>query len=305
MFTVSVIMPVYNTKEEYLKEAIESILNQSYKDFEFIIVNDCSTNNAEDIILSYKDDRIKYFKQEQNLGVSATVNFAMKQAVGKYIIRMDSDDISMPERIETQVSFLEDNPQYILCGSRIKNSEGIYSLRNKNFEYIKAKLFLRGNCIIQPTVAYNREFFINNNLFYDEKLHYGEDWKLWVETALKGKFVILPEKLVDYRIHDDQANKIYNIRHREFSETQFLHNLELLGFEINENERSNFLDFLTFNYSEDKKTKDVVKIFIEIQKLLKVIKTTKKIKHSYAFLILYKKYGSYVRSVIRERLKLN
>ena len=108
-------MPVYNTKEEYLREAIESILNQTFTDFEFIIVNDGSTNNAEDVILSYKDERIVYIKQE-NQGVSIASNNGWNKAKGEYIARMDSDDVSFPDRLEKQIQFLEDNPEYSLVG---------------------------------------------------------------------------------------------------------------------------------------------------------------------------------------------
>ena len=113
---ISVLMPVYNTKEEFLRTAIESILNQTFSNFEFIIINDGSTNNAEDVILSYKDDRIIYLKQE-NQGIVAALNNGWDRAKGEYIARMDSDDISFPERFEKQLKFLEENPEYSLVGS--------------------------------------------------------------------------------------------------------------------------------------------------------------------------------------------
>lgn len=99
MPVISVIMPVYNTKEKFLREAVESILNQTFTDFEFIIINDGSDSITEDIILSYKDLRIKYLKNEQNLGIVQSLNKALKSASGKYIARMDADDISMPHRL--------------------------------------------------------------------------------------------------------------------------------------------------------------------------------------------------------------
>ena len=116
---ISVIMPVYNTKEEYLREAIESILNQTFSDFEFIIINDGSTNNVEDIILSYKDERIVYIKQE-NQGIVAALNNAWDKTCGEYIARMDSDDISMPDRFEKQIKFLEAKPEYSLVGGQVR-----------------------------------------------------------------------------------------------------------------------------------------------------------------------------------------
>src|SRR5574344_639787 len=107
---ISVVMPVYNTDETFLRESIESILNQSFKDFEFIIINDGSTNNAEDVILSYKDERIRYYKNDINLKLIKTLNRGLLLAEGEYIARMDSDDISLPTRFQTQVEFLGKNP---------------------------------------------------------------------------------------------------------------------------------------------------------------------------------------------------
>ena len=112
---ISVLMPVYNTKEEFLRTAIESILNQTYSNFEFIIINDGSTNNAEDVILSYKDERIVYLKQE-NKGIVSALNNGWDKASGEYIARMDSDDISLSERFEKQIEFLENNSEYSLVG---------------------------------------------------------------------------------------------------------------------------------------------------------------------------------------------
>ena len=113
---VSVYMPVYNIKEEWLREAIESILNQTFSDFEFIIINDGSTNNAEEVILSYKDSRIRYYKQE-NQGYIAASNKGLELAQGEYIAKMDSDDISLPTRLEKQVEYLDNNPNIGLVGS--------------------------------------------------------------------------------------------------------------------------------------------------------------------------------------------
>ena len=114
MVKISVIMPVYNTEKEYLTEAIESILNQTFQDFEFLIIDDGSTEpHVKETILSYNDNRIKYFYKE-NSGVADTLNFGLSKANGQYIARMDADDISLPERFEKQVSFLDCNPD-IYC----------------------------------------------------------------------------------------------------------------------------------------------------------------------------------------------
>src|SRR5690606_13489679 len=113
---ISVVLPAYNA-ELYIKEAIDSVLAQTFTNFELIILNDGSTDKTEEIILSYQDSRIVYVKNEHNLGLIGTLNKGMALAKGKYIARMDADDICFPERFEKQVAFLEKNKEYIICGT--------------------------------------------------------------------------------------------------------------------------------------------------------------------------------------------
>lgn len=292
---LSVVMPVYNTEEKFLKEAIESILNQTFKDFEFIIINDCSTNNTQEVILSYKDERIVYLKNEKNLGVSASANIGLNRAKGKYIARMDSDDIAENNRFEIQYNFLEENPKYQLCATRITKSKGKASSRTMNFEYLKTKILLRGNCIVQPTVMFNREFFINNALYYKEDLLYAEDLELWVRLSLVGKFVIIPEKLLYYRIHPEQANNVYSNKHYEYMKKQFERNLQMLGFEYNEETKELLLNFLAFFEGEKISFEQWKKLVSETFRLLTFIKDSKKISYKYSFIILVKKLISYTK----------
>lgn len=114
---VSIIMPVYNASK-YLRDAISSVLLQTYVNFEFIIVDDGSTDNSEEIIHACKDVRIKYIYQE-NQGVASALNHGLTLACGKYIWRHDADDISLPTKLQAQVEFLENNPEFVLCGTQI------------------------------------------------------------------------------------------------------------------------------------------------------------------------------------------
>lgn len=297
---ISVVMPVYNTEEVFLRESIESILKQTFTDFELIIINDCSANNAEDIILSYKDERIVYLKNEENKGVSFSANLGLDTAKGKYIARMDSDDVAMEKRLETQYKFLEENPQYQLCGTRITKAKGKASPRTEDFEYLKAKLILRSNPIIQPTVMFNREFFIKHNLYYANK-PYGEDWDLWFRLSLIGKFVILPEKLLYYRIHPKQANKIYEDRYYELLKKHFKNVLQTLGFPINEEKEELLLNFLVFLVDKKLSFKDWKSLNLEILRLLEFVKTSGQINYKYSLAILFKKWTSYTRCLIFNR----
>ena len=116
---ISVIMPAYNA-EQYISEAIESILGQTFADFEFIIIDDGSSDSTSGIIASYKDSRIRYFRNEKNLGIVGALNRGLALAAGEYIARMDADDISLPERFQTQCAYMEKHPDVGVCGTAIK-----------------------------------------------------------------------------------------------------------------------------------------------------------------------------------------
>ena len=116
---ISVIMPVFNTQVSFLKEAVDSILTQSFKEFEFIIIDDGSTDRCREYLESLSDPRIVIIHNDKNLGVTKSLNIGLRVARGKYIARMDSDDISLPFRFEKQFTFMENNPEIIVCGSKI------------------------------------------------------------------------------------------------------------------------------------------------------------------------------------------
>ena len=122
MVKISVLLPVYNTKEAYLRETIESILHQTFKDFELIIVNDASTDsNVEKVVKSYKDRRIRYFKNPVNLGISQTRNRLIELAKGKYLAVMDHDDIALPKRLAEEVAFLDKHSEVGVVGTWYEN----------------------------------------------------------------------------------------------------------------------------------------------------------------------------------------
>ena len=196
-------MPVYNTKEEYLRASIESILNQTFTDFELIIVNDGSTNNAEEVVLSYKDDRIKYFKQE-NQGIVGALNNAWSKASGKYIARMDSDDIAYPERFAKQIKFLEENPEYSLVGSwaKIIPSNNVIKLPQD----IKIMDLLADCMFIHPSIMFNKADFEKFNLQYETGFEYAEDYCLYANAVKHLKMTNLQEVLLDYRVYPENSS---------------------------------------------------------------------------------------------------
>jgi len=204
---ISVVMSVYNG-EKYLKEAVDSILNQSFKDFEFIIINDGSTDGSKEILENYKDERIRLFNN-QNQGLIGSLNEAIGYSRGEYIARMDADDISLPERLEKQISFME-SKKIVLCGSW---AEVIDSIGNTIKHYIyppigskKIRLYSIIHCpFIHPSVMFRKEIFEKVGGYKSYKNI--EDYELWTRIIYKNDTDNIPEELIKYRIHDNQITK--------------------------------------------------------------------------------------------------
>lgn len=204
---VSVVMPVYNA-EKYVKGAIESILKQTYPNIELIIVNDASTDSSRTIIEGYQDDRIILINNEKNLKIQKSLNIGFKRASGRYIARMDSDDISLPTRIQVQVRFMESNPEVDICGTFLKRFNGrhdIWKYPTKDAD-IKAAMFYF--CPLgHPTVMLRSESLKNFNLSYAQKHYTQEDYEFWIRSAEYLRFANIPEPLLLYRHHPEQVTK--------------------------------------------------------------------------------------------------
>ncbi len=206
---ITVLMPVYNC-ENYIFEAVESILKQTYHNFELIIIDDCSTDNTIAKIKEFTDDRIHLIQKEKNSGHTNSLNFGLQIAKGKYIARMDGDDISLPMRFEKQVSFLEANEDVVLCGTQYKviGTEKVCN-HPLSHDEIKVKLLL-GSYIAHPTVMFKKEFFDNHNLSYNSEMEPAEDYDLWSRVVFLGRVANLKEVLLHYRVHEQQMSKVKN-----------------------------------------------------------------------------------------------
>lgn len=212
---VSVIMSVYNG-EKFLKESIHSILNQTFSDFEFIIINDGSKDASGKIILEFNDDRIRYIDNKINIGLIASLNKGLKLAKGEYIARMDDDDISLPSRFEKQVQYLDENQNTFVLASKlvIINEKGYEvdgwpeDLSAVSVNEIK-QLLPKINCIGHPTVMMRADCLKNIN--YSDKLKHSEDWGLWL-NLLSNDFEIakLDEVLLKYRVHKNSTTVTVN-----------------------------------------------------------------------------------------------
>lgn len=211
---VSVLMPNYNC-EKYLSEAIESILNQTYKNFEFIILDDCSTDNSWNIIQKYakKDKRIRAFKNEKNLKIVKTRNklFSLISNESKYTAIFDSDDISLPQRFEKQVLFLENNSDYGIVGSNLliidEKSNGIGKRSYKPKFNIKDKSILIKSPLAQPSVLIRKKALERIGLKYssDSKFDRARDFDMWVKIGDFSKIKNIQQPLLKYRISTTQG----------------------------------------------------------------------------------------------------
>lgn len=203
---VSILMPVYNTAP-YLREAMDSVLSQTFNDFELIVLDDCSPDNAEELLDMYDDPRIVRYKGEKNRGLSNVLNVGIDMARGKYIARMDSDDLSMPDRLRIQVDYLETHPEIDLvsAGMQLFGAKDEVWIRENNPEKVKINALFHAP-VLHASSVWRKESFEKHGLRFRQEMVPAEDYDLWTRAMLKGlKLVNLPEVLYKYRIHDTQS----------------------------------------------------------------------------------------------------
>ncbi len=208
---ISLIMSVYNG-EDYLRDAIESVLNQTFRDFELIVINDCSTDKTYEILKRFAelDERVKVHTNEVNLRLPSSLNKAISFAQGKYIARMDADDICLPQRLEKQYKFMENNPNVALSSCRFMTlANGVFSSGGcggkSDNESLKA-LLLVTNPILHPGIIAKADAI--KSLCYDKSFTCTEDMELWTRFIMAGYEVrIMPEYLMIYRLHDKQITE--------------------------------------------------------------------------------------------------
>ncbi len=198
---VSVLMPVYRTKETYLREAIESILAQTFTDFEFLILDDCPEDDREDVVKSYQDTRIKYSKNEHNLGISESRNKLIAMAEGEYLAVFDHDDISLPERFAKQVAYLDAHPEVGIVGTaHIEVPSGKVVNHPLYNDEIEEQLMF--SCpLIHPSVMMRKSLLVATGVQYDKEFFPTEDYNLYLHLIGKTKFANLPDVLFQYRKH--------------------------------------------------------------------------------------------------------
>ncbi len=203
---VTVLMCAYN-EASYITEAIESILRQSFTDFEFIIIDDASTDQTVETIRTMPDRRIRLVENDTNLGLTQSLNKGLLLAKGTYIARMDADDIALPHRLAAQVAYMEQHPETILCGSwaaLFGKQEGV---RKHPSESNLLKVRLLFSCqFIHPSVMLRKSALVTYQLYYNETFRQAQDYELWVRMIPYGQFHTIPEELIKYRVHAKQIS---------------------------------------------------------------------------------------------------
>jgi glycosyltransferase involved in cell wall biosynthesis len=249
---VSVILPVYNAAE-FIKDSVFSILNQTYRNIELIVINDGSTDNSVEIIQSFNDKRIKIISHKSNKGIVDSINEGIEYSNGQYIARMDADDICHFNRIHLQVLYFQKNNKTDILGTYTNQKTNIlYHTKNLSSDEIKARL-LFDNILCHPTIMFKKDLFFKKGIRYDKNFIHAEDYALWLELIDSAHFSILPVSLLKYREHPGQVSKSFRdlqiesvgMAHRKF--------FNRINFSYTEHDLSvhKRLFFLDYDYSMD------------------------------------------------------
>lgn len=244
MSRVTVVMPVYKA-EQYIGQAIDSILGQTYTDFELLLIDDVSPDHILDVMKGYTDPRIRFVRNEKNLGIAGTRNLGIELSRSEYIALMDDDDIAVPNRLEKEVDFLDGHPDMDVVGGHLrmidkdgKDLQRQWSVCN-NPKYIKAYLLL-GNIIANGTVMFRKSLTDRYHIRYQDNFYGAEDYRFWVDCSLHGSIANLDEVLLYWRTgHNNETGRVRSEKNKEREETiSRIHRyaLEQSGFRLTDDE---------------------------------------------------------------------
>lgn len=294
---VSVVMSVYDG-EQYLAQAIESILNQTFTDFEFLIINDGSTDNTKKIIESYTDSRIVLINQE-NMGLTKSLNKGIRLSKGKYIARMDADDISEANRFKTQFEFMESNSDVAVCGCWAKTfgvTENVWRYPTTHDEICSRQLFT--NTVVHSSAMIRNSALKKSGILYDEKHLRSQDYDFWVRLSRKYKIANINRVLLFLRIHQLNTGTIHN-RDQKKSANQIRNNqLIELGLKVSE-------EALGLHSKISKKDYECTRIFIrDAQNWLELLLKANENKKLFNNITFKKELASHWWSICRSSTKL-
>lgn len=258
MSKVTVLMSVYNENNEFLKASIESILGQTFSDFEFLIYDDCTSKENKLILEDYseKDKRICIVTNEINRGLTYNLADGVKRAKGEYIARMDSDDISKPERLQKQVDYMNKHVDVALLSTKVeamgKNKKAKRKW-NVSHNYLKTHLLFNNN-LPHPAAMLRRDFLEKYNLNYDTTIKKSQDYDLWVRIAQKGKISCLKEALLFYRIHENQISNDKSGEQRKYRNQIRLQQLRSMNIYLSDLQEQYYLEFCEGKLGENIKS---------------------------------------------------
>ncbi|APY10009.1 hypothetical protein BWZ22_01555 [Seonamhaeicola sp. S2-3] len=204
---ISVVLPVYNVAP-FIKEALDSVLNQTIQDFEVLVIDDCSTDDTLKIVKDFKDDRIRIIEKQQNKGLIDSLNIGFKEAKGQYIARMDGDDINVLNRFEKQLNVLQNNPEIKACGCWLQQFGNVNkTIKHKEFhDEIVARMLL--HCSMSMGAVMLERKAVSEYKFDTSRVHV-EDYDFWARIAWSCKFYNIQEVLYYYRVHNNQVTHVH------------------------------------------------------------------------------------------------
>lgn len=245
---LSVVMPVYNA-EQYIGEAIKSILSQDFKDYEIFIINDGSTDRSAEIIHSYNDSRIKVIHNKENKGNYPSRNIAMRRTKSRYICVMDADDICMSGRFEKQVSFMEMNHEVGIAGASVKRSPGAPYFCPSNPDILKVLLF-QENRLIHPSLIIRKDFIERYSLYYNEQYIYSADYDMLVRAMRYSRVTVLKDMLLMYRSHSGQITHRCRNEQLLYANQIRIKQVEYLGIQPTQEEQNIHLSLMRKSISD-------------------------------------------------------
>ena len=245
---VSVLMPIFNTPEPFLRAAVESILGQSLRDFEFLILNDSPANTALDaIVASYGDGRIRYFKNDRSLGIAEAHNFLLERSSGEYVAMMDHDDLSRPERLSRQAEFMDAHPEVGVCSTAFRR----FGRFGKNRTVVNPaddasiRALMLFQCpLLHPAAMMRRSVMIEHALRWDPQFISANDVKLYLDFSRHSKLANLTEVLYDYRLSRQQTSKVKGEAIRKEGVRYHAAVCEAMGLSLDESERVTLNDYI-------------------------------------------------------------
>lgn len=274
---VSVIMPAYNGSE-FIREAIQSVTDQTYQNWELIVIDDGSVDDTTDIVKTFKDPRIHLFKNGMNQGIAYSTNFGIRQSHGKYIALLDDDDVAAQRRLEWQVEYLENHPGTDVLGgsdAEIDEKGNIIKYGGEplhNPALIKAYLLFYKNMFTDCTVMYRKSFIEEHQIWYEEHTYGMHDLKFYMDCSKKGTITAINELLLYKRVYSTQETMLQlrnngKARAEKFAQMQ-RESIKKSGFQLSQEQLQTINDLVPEEMKESYSIKDLRKLYLVFREMV-------------------------------------